>query len=166
MTEATITDLREIPFTTADGGTTTLSELGDKVFLVVNLASKCGLTPQYEQLEQLQRTYGDRGFSVLGFPSNQFLQELSDEEKIAEYCSATWGVTFPMSEKVKVNGRHAHPLYQELTQTPDAEGKKGRISWNFEKFVVFPDGRVVRFSPRTLPDAPEVVSAIEEALPH
>ncbi|WP_278102670.1 glutathione peroxidase [Microbacterium proteolyticum] len=160
-------DLSGIPITTIRGEQTTFGALTEgKAALVVNVASRCGLAPQYEALEALHKKYADRGFTVIGFPSNQFLQELSDEEKIAEYCSVTWGVTFPMSEKVKVNGRSAHPLYQELTRTPDAEGKKGRISWNFEKFVVFPDGRVVRFSPRTLPDAPEVVSAIEEALPH
>lgn len=160
-------DLSSIPITTIRGEQTTFGGLTDgKAALVVNVASRCGLAPQYEALEALHKKYADRGFTVIGFPSNQFLQELSDEEKIAEYCSATWGVTFPMSEKVKVNGRHAHPLYQELTQTPDAEGKKGRISWNFEKFVVAPDGRVTRFSPRTLPDAPEVIAAIEDALPN
>ncbi|RWR23361.1 glutathione peroxidase [Microbacterium enclense] len=160
-------DLSGIPITTIRGEQTTFGALTEgKAALVVNVASRCGLAPQYEALEALHKKYADRGFTVIGFPSNQFLQELSDEEKIAEYCSATWGVTFPMSEKVKVNGRHAHPLYQELTQTADAEGKKGRISWNFEKFVVFPDGRVVRFSPRTQPDAPEVVAAIEDALPN
>lgn len=159
-------DLSGIPITTIRGEQTTFGDLTDgKAALVVNVASRCGLAPQYEALEALHKKYADRGFTVIGFPSNQFLQELSDEDKIAEYCSATWGVTFPMSEKVKVNGRHAHSLYQELTQTPDAEGKTGRISWNFEKFVVFPDGRVVRFSPRTQPDAPEVVAAIEDALP-
>ena len=165
MTDAIATDVREIPFETADGRTATLNEYAGRTTLVVNVASRCGLTPQYAQLEELQRAYADRGFTVIGFPSNQFLQELSDSEKIAEYCSATWGVTFPMTEKVKVNGRSAHPLYKELTRTPDAEGKTGRISWNFEKFVVAPDGRVTRFSPRTQPDAPEVIAAIEDALP-
>ncbi len=121
--------------------------------------------PQYEKLEQLQRTYGERGFTVLGFPSNQFLQELGSDDAIEEYCSTTWGVTFPMFAKTKVNGRHQHPLYAELTQTPDASGKTGRITWNFEKFVIAPDGTVHRFSPRTEPDAPEIVSLIEAALP-
>ncbi|MDQ1085171.1 MULTISPECIES: glutathione peroxidase [Microbacterium] len=159
-------DLSGIPVTTLQGEETTFGALtAGKAALVVNVASRCGLSGQYEALEQLHRRYGDRGFTVIGFPSNQFLQELSGSEKIAEYCSSTWGVTFPMSEKVKVNGRSAHPLYKELTQTPDAEGKAGRISWNFEKFVVAPDGRVTRFSPRTQPDAPEVVAAIEDALP-
>src|SRR6478752_9680413 len=115
MTEATITDLREIPFTTADGGTATLSEYGDQVLLVVNVASKCGLTPQYEQLEQLQRAYSDRGFTVLGFPCNQFMgQEPGSMDEILEYCSVTWGVTFPVLDKVKVNGGKAAPLYKAL----------------------------------------------------
>jgi len=132
---------------------------------VVNVASRCGLAPQYEQLEELQKTYGPRGFTVLGFPSNQFLQELGSSEAIDEYCSTTWGVTFPMSEKVKVNGGGAHPLYKELKQTPDAAGKAGRVIWNFEKFLVAPDGTVTRFRPTTKPDAPEVIAAIEAALP-
>jgi glutathione peroxidase len=157
--------LAEIPITTLKGGTTTFGEYADKVVLVVNVASRCGLAPQYEQLEALQKTYGDRGFTVLGFPSNQFLQELGSAEAIEEYCSATWGVTFPMSEKVKVNGRGAHPLYQELKKTPDATGKAGRVIWNFEKFLVTPSGEVKRFRPTTKPDAPEIVEAIEAALP-
>lgn len=156
----------DIPVTTIRGEQTTFGRLaGDGVALVVNVASRCGLTPQYEALEELHRRYGDRGFTVIGFPSNQFLQELSSDEAVAEYCSATWGVTFPMSEKVKVNGRGAHPLYQQLANTPDAEGQSGRITWNFEKFLVHPSGEVRRFSPRTAPDAPEVVAAIEEWLP-
>ncbi|MBM3714779.1 MAG: glutathione peroxidase [Actinobacteria bacterium] len=159
-------DLSGIPITTIRGERTTYGDLTEgKAALVVNVALRCGLVGQYEQLEELHRRFGDRGFTVIGFPSNQFLQELGDEDKIAEYCSATWGVTFPMSERVRVNGRHAHPLYKELTSVPDAEGKTGRISWNFEKFVVSPDGRVVRFSPRVKPDADEVVAAIEDALP-
>ncbi|KQO63589.1 glutathione peroxidase [Curtobacterium sp. Leaf261] len=157
--------LAEIPITTLKGGTTTFGEYADKVVLVVNVASRCGLAPQYEQLEELQKTYGDRGFTVLGFPSNQFLQELGSAEAIEEYCSTTWGVTFPMSEKVKVNGRGAHPLYQELKKTPDASGKAGRVAWNFEKFLVTPSGEVKRFRPQTKPDAPEIVEAIEAALP-
>jgi glutathione peroxidase len=157
--------LAEIPITTLKGGSTTFGEFADKVVLVVNVASRCGLAPQYEQLEELQKTYGDRGFTVLGFPSNQFLQELGSAEAIEEYCSATWGVTFPMSEKVKVNGRGAHPLYQELKKTPDASGKAGRVAWNFEKFLVFPDGRVERFRPTTKPDDPAIVGAIEAGLP-
>ena len=158
-------DLHEIPVRTIDGVETTLAPYAGKVKLIVNVASRCGLTPQYDKLEELQRTYGDRGFTVLGFPSNQFLQELSTEEAIKEYCSTTWGVTFPMFEKVKVNGKDRHPLYSVLTETPDVNGKTGRITWNFEKFLVTPDGRTFRFGPQTQPDAPELVSVLEAALP-
>jgi glutathione peroxidase len=158
-------DLSGIPLTRIDGSTTTFGEYAGRVVLVVNVASRCGLAPQYEKLEQLQRSYGDRGFTVLGFPSNQFLQELGSEEKIAEYCSATWGVTFPMFERVRVNGRSRHPLYAELTKTPDATGKAGRVTWNFEKFLVTPAGEVHRFRPTVEPDAPELVAALEAALP-
>ncbi|MFB7842525.1 glutathione peroxidase [Microbacterium sp. NPDC056052] len=157
-------ELNDIRLTTLDGRPARLGDYAP-VKLIVNVASRCGLAPQYEQLEQLQRTYGDRGFTVLGFPSNQFLQELSDAEKIAEYCSTTWGVTFPMFEKVRVNGRSAHPLYRELTKNPDATGKAGNVKWNFEKFLLTPDGAVHRFRPTTLPDAPEITSLIEESLP-
>jgi glutathione peroxidase len=156
--------LNDIPLETIDGAATTFGEYADKVVLVVNVASRCGLAPQYEKLEALQKQYADRGFTVLGFPSNQFLQELSTEDAIKEYCSTTWGVTFPMFEKVKVNGRSAHPLYQELKKTPDQAGKAGRVSWNFEKFVVLPGGEVHRFRPQTEPDAPEIVSVIESGL--
>ena len=153
----------DIEVTTLRGERTTFGALTDgRVALVVNVASRCGLSPQYEQLEQLQRTYGDAGFTVIGFPSNQFLQELRDESAIAEYCSATWGVTFPMTEKVKVNGRNAHPLFRELTKAPDVDGRSGRVTWNFEKFLVNTDGRVRRFRPTTLPDAPEIVQSIEQ----
>ncbi|MFZ1381660.1 MAG: glutathione peroxidase [Scrofimicrobium sp.] len=156
-------NLNEIEVTTLKGEHTTFGELSDgKVALVVNVASRCGLAPQYEQLEELQRTYGDKGFTVIGFPSNQFLQELGNAEDIAEYCSATWGVTFPMTEKIRVNGKNAHPLYRKLTQTPDEAGKAGRVTWNFEKFLVSPDGRIKRFRPKTLPNAPEIVDIITE----
>ena len=160
-----MTTISDIPLTTIDGETTSLADFNDKVILVVNVASRCGLAPQYEKLEELQKTYGERGFTVLGFPSNQFLQELGSEDAIKEYCSVTWGVTFPMFEKVKVNGKNAHPLYQELTKTPDAAGKAGKVKWNFEKFVITPVGEVHRFRPTTEPDAPEIVSLIEESLP-
>ena len=157
--------LSDIPLTRIDGSATSFGEYADHVVLVVNVASRCGLAPQYEKLEQLQRTYGDRGFTVLGFPSNQFLQELGSEEKIAEYCSTTWGVTFPMFERVRVNGRSQHPLYAELTKTKDAAGKAGRVTWNFEKFLVTPTGEVHRFRPGVEPDAPELIAALEAALP-
>jgi glutathione peroxidase len=157
-------NLNDIPLTTLDGEPTSLAAYADKVKLIVNVASRCGLAPQYTKLEELQKTYGSRGFTVLGFPSNQFLQELSTAEAIKTFCSTTYGVTFPMFEKVHVNGRSAHPLYQELKKTPDASGKAGRITWNFEKFVVTPDGAVHRFRPRTEPDAPEIVELIEASL--
>lgn len=155
----------DLPLTTIDGRPSSLGTFRGKALLIVNVASRCGLAPQYEQLETLQKAYGERGFTVLGFPSNQFLQELGSEDAIKEYCSTTWGVTFPMFERVKVNGRSAHPLYQELKTTSDASGKAGRVQWNFEKFLVSPDGSVQRFRPRTEPDAPEVIAAIEAALP-
>jgi glutathione peroxidase len=160
-----VTELRNIPLTSIDGTETSLADFRDKVVLIVNVASRCGLSPQYEQLEQLQKTYGGRGFAVLGFPSNQFLQELSTEDAIKEYCSMTWGVTFPMFEKVKLNGKAAHPLYAELKKTPDSAGKAGRVAWNFEKFLVTPNNEVRRFRPTTVPDDPAIVNAIEAALP-
>lgn len=158
-------NITDIPVTTIDGAPTTLEPYKDKVLLIVNVASRCGLAPQYEKLEQLQKTYGDQGFTVLGFPSNQFLQELGKNDAIKEYCSTTWGVTFPMFDRIKVNGKNEHPLYTELKKTPDADGKAGKVSWNFEKFVVTPDGSVHRFRPKTEPDAPEIVQLIEASLP-
>jgi glutathione peroxidase len=158
--------LADIPVRTLRGQETTFGALVDgRLALVVNVASRCGLAPQYEQLEALHAAYGPRGFTVVGVPSNQFLQELGSAEAIEEYCSVTWGTTFPMLEKTRVNGRHAHPLYRELTQVPDDEGAAGRVTWNFEKFLVAPDGRARRFRPRTVPDAPEVVAAVEQLLP-
>lgn len=156
-------ELKDIAVTTLNGTHTTFGELSEgKVTLVVNVASRCGLAPQYEQLEKLQRDYADRNFTVLGMPSNQFLQELGSADAIAEYCSTTWGVTFPMTAKVNVNGRSTHALYRELKTTRDDNGKAGRVVWNFEKFLVHPDGRVRRFRPTTLPDSPEVIAQIEE----
>jgi glutathione peroxidase len=157
--------LGTIPLTTIDGASTSLSDLGDKVYLIVNVASRCGLAPQYKKLEELQKTYEERGFSVLGFPSNQFLQELSTDDAIKEYCSTTWGVTFPMFEKTRVNGKNAHPLYAELTKAPDSAGKAGKVKWNFEKFVITREGEVHRFRPTTQPDAPEILTLIEASLP-
>ena len=159
--------LRDISFTTIDGDPVSLADYADRAVLVVNVASKCGLTPQYEKLEALQRQYGDRGFTVLGFPCNQFMgQEPGTAEEIETFCSTTYGVTFPLLEKIEVNGENQHPLYAELTKAADAEGAAGDIQWNFEKFLIGPDGTVVnRFRPRTEPDAPEVVAAIEAALP-
>lgn len=158
-------DIRDIPLTTISGEQTSLAAYGDQVVLIVNVASKCGLTPQYQQLEQLQRDYGPRGFSAIGFPCNQFMgQEPGSGEQISEFCSTTYGVTFPLMEKTKVNGRNMHPLYRELHDVPDGSGKAGRIRWNFEKFVLAPDGTITRFRPTTLPDDPAVIAAIEAGL--
>ncbi|MCR2785582.1 MULTISPECIES: glutathione peroxidase [unclassified Microbacterium] len=166
MADEQTVDIRQIPFRTPEGEEKTLAELGDGPVLVVNVASKCGLTPQYEQLEQLQRTYGERGLTVVGFPSNQFMgQEPGSMDEILEYCSTTWGVTFPVEEKVHVNGRNAAPLYKALKKARNPEGAKGPVMWNFEKFLVTPSGQVHRFRPQTKPDAPEVIEAIEAALP-
>lgn len=154
-------DFWNLPIKTLHGTDTTLAEQRGKTLLIVNVASRCGLSPQYGVLEQLQEQYGPDRFSVLGFPSNQFLQELGSEEAISEYCSATWGVTFPMFEKVRLNGGKAHPIYQELKQATDESGKAGRVQWNFEKFLVTTDGKVHRFRPSVQPDDPEIVTLIQ-----
>lgn len=158
-------DIEALTLTAIDGTAVPLARWAGDVKLVVNVASRCGLSPQYEKLEQLQRSYRARGFTVLGFPSDQFRQELDSESEIAAYCSSTWGVTFPMFERVAVNGADRHPLYAALTATPDADGEAGDVQWNFEKFVVTPAGDVHRFRPRTEPDAPEIVALIEASLP-
>lgn len=157
-------NLNDIDLVRIDGTSEKFDDYADKVTLVVNVASRCGLAPQYEQLEELQKKYGDRGFTVLGFPSNQFAQELKNSEDIEEYCSTTWGVTFPMFEKIKVNGGHKHPLYSQLHKAKDPMGLAGPVLWNFEKFLVLPGGEVHRFRSTTKPDAPEIVSLIEGAL--
>lgn len=159
--------LTEIPLTTLDGRPTTLAELADGAVLIVNVASKCGLTPQYTALEQLAEGYRDRGLTVVGVPCNQFMgQEPGTAEEIQTFCSTTYGVTFPLLEKTDVNGAGRHPLYAELTRVADDSGESGDVQWNFEKFLVAPDGNVVkRFRPRTVPDDPEVISAIEDVLP-
>jgi glutathione peroxidase len=158
--------LYDIPVTTIDGTPTTLAEHEGKVLLAVNVASKCGFTPQYEGLEKLYETYADRGLTVLGFPCNQFLfQESGTEEEIAQFCSATYGVSFPMFAKIKVRGRGKHPLYEELTKAKDGKGKAGGVKWNFEKFLIGRDGDVVgRFRSATTPEDPALVSAVEAAL--
>jgi glutathione peroxidase len=158
------TDLLDLPIARLDGTATTLGELtGGKPALLVNVASKCGLTPQYAGLEQLQETYGERGFTVVGLPCNQFMgQEPGSAEEIQEFCSATYGVTFPMTEKIEVNGEGRHPLYAELTGTPNEQGEAGDVQWNFEKFLLAADGTVLsRFSPRVEPQDPMITSAIE-----
>ncbi|MFF0092940.1 glutathione peroxidase [Streptomyces canus] len=148
------------------GGSADLGRYAGKAVLIVNVASKCGLTPQYNGLEKLQERYAERGFTVLGVPCNQFLgQEPGSAEDIAEFCSATYGVTFPLTEKVEVNGEGRHALYDRLVDFADAEGHTGDIRWNFEKFLIGRDGSVVaRFSPQTEPESDEVVSAVEGAL--
>jgi glutathione peroxidase len=160
--------LRDIPVKTLSGQPSSLSDadLADKTLLVVNVASRCGLTPQYAGLEALHERFADRGFSVVGFPCNQFMgQEPGSPEEIAEFCSTTYGVTFPMFEKIDVNGDDRHPIYTELTAVADANGDAGDVQWNFEKFLVGPDGAVIgRFRPRTEPDAPALVAAIEASL--
>jgi glutathione peroxidase len=158
--------LYDIDLAALDGSPNVLDAAKGKTTLVVNVASRCGLTPQYTQLEELQKTYGERGFTVVGVPCNQFLeQEPGTPEEIATFCSTTYGVTFPLSEKVEVNGDERHPLYRELTETADADGHSGDIRWNFEKFLLNGDGEVVaRFAPQVVPDAPEIVGAIEAEL--
>ena len=162
-----MSDLLDLPVTTLAGEPTTLGALtAGRAALVVNVASRCGLTPQYAQLEELHEEYAARGFTVLGVPCNQFAgQEPGTAEEISTFCSATYGVTFPMTEKLEVNGDDAAPLYRRLTEVPDAAGEAGPVQWNFEKFVLDAQGQVVgRFRPRTEPTAPEVRAAVEAAL--
>jgi len=159
--------LYDLPVTTLSGEPATLAEHKGKVLLIVNVASKCGFTKQYAGLERLQERYGHRGFSVLGFPSNQFGgQEPGSSEEIAEFCSATYGVTFPMYEKTDVNGEARSPLYEVLTRTADAEGTAGDVAWNFEKFLVDTDGETIaRLRSKVEPESDELVSLIESHLP-
>lgn len=153
------------PIHTLRGEATSLGELEAKALLLVNVASKCGLTPQYTGLERLQETYGPLGLSVVGFPCNQFGgQEPGTAEEIETFCSTTYGVTFPIMEKIEVNGAGRHPIYDELTKTADAEGASGDIRWNFEKFLIGPDGSVQRFHPKVTPEDPALVGAIEASL--
>ena len=159
--------LYDIPLRTLADEPTTLGAYQGKAVLLVNVASKCGLTPQYAGLERLQQQYAARGFTVLGVPSNQFAgQEPGTAEEIATFCSSSYGVSFPLLEKTDVNGEDRHPLYAELTRATDAAGEAGDITWNFEKFLLSPQGDVVgRFRPSTEPEAAEVVAAIEAQLP-
>ncbi len=159
--------LTDIPLNTLKGEPTSLADHAGKALLIVNVASKCGLTPQYTGLEALHEKYKDRGFSVIGVPCNQFGgQEPGSSEEIAEFCSATYGVTFPMLEKLDVNGDDRHPLYSELTAVQDAEGNAGDVVWNFEKFLVAPDGSVTRFRPMVAPEDDALVAAVEGSLPN
>ncbi|MER5635591.1 glutathione peroxidase [Kitasatospora sp. NPDC002227] len=159
--------LYDIPLRTLAGEPASLADHKGKALLIVNVASKCGLTPQYAGLERLQQRYAERGFTVLGFPCNQFLgQEPGSAEEIATFCSTTYGVSFPLFEKIDVNGDDRHPLYAKLTETPDAEGAAGDIQWNFEKFLLTADGTVAaRFRPGTEPEAAELIAALEAHLP-
>jgi glutathione peroxidase len=159
--------LTDTQLTGLDGAPLDPSELRDRTVLVVNVASRCGFTPQYEALEQLQQRYGDAGFTVLGVPCNQFAgQEPGTGDEIREFCSTTYGTTFPMTEKIEVNGRRRHPLFDWLTNTADADGVAGEVEWNFEKFLVAPSGQTVgRFRSNVAPDSDELITAIEESLP-
>jgi glutathione peroxidase len=150
-----------------DGDRIDPAVLDGKAVLVVNVASKCGLTPQYEGLERLQERYGGAGFTVLGVPCNQFAgQEPGTPEEIQQFCSTTYGASFPLTEKIEVNGRHRHPLYEWLTAVPDADGRAGEVDWNFEKFLISPSGEVVaRFRPQVEPEDAQVTRAIERVLP-
>lgn len=152
---------------TLKGEPSSLKAHAGKALLIVNVASKCGLTPQYRGLEELHAKYAARGFAVVGFPCNQFGgQEPGTAEQIETFCSTTYGVTFPMLEKVEVNGTGRHPIYSELTAVPDSTGKAGDIQWNFEKFLISADGKSVqRFRPRTEPSDPALIAAIEASLP-
>ncbi len=156
----------DLKLRTLGGDPRSLEDYQGQALLIVNVASKCGLTPQYAGLQALHEQYGERGLTVLGFPCNQFgAQEPGSAEQITEFCTANYGVTFPMFEKLSVNGPDRHPLYTELTKVADASGKAGDVEWNFEKFFVGADGAVRRFRPKTKPDDPSLVEAIEDALP-
>lgn len=159
--------LDDVALTTLSGEPTSLGDHAGRAVLVVNVASKCGLTPQYTALEQLARDYGDRGLTVIGVPCNQFMgQEPGSAEEIQTFCSTSYGVTFPLLAKTDVNGPDRHPLYAELTRTADADGQAGDVQWNFEKFLISPDRDVVkRFRPTTVPDDPAILSAIDQVLP-
>jgi len=156
----------EVPLSTIDGEAGVLAGQQGKVTLLVNVASFCGLTPQYEGLEELYEKYGARGFSVIGIPCNQFgAQEPGTSDEIKTFCSTTYNVQFPLTEKIEVNGDGRHALYDQLTATADGEGHTGDIRWNFEKFLIGRDGEIVaRFSPLTEPGNDELVSAIEKAI--
>ncbi len=156
----------DIPLTTLSGEPSSLASFRDETILIVNVASKCGLTPQYEGLESLQKKYGPQGFSVVGFPCNQFgEQEPGSAEEIQTFCSTTYGVDFPLFEKIDVNGEHQSPVYAELEKVPDGTGYVGDVRWNFEKFLVsHGGGTIMRFAPQVTPEDPALLVAIETAL--
>jgi glutathione peroxidase len=161
----TIDDLASVQLDMIDGSTRTMSEFLDKVVLVVNVASRCGFSPQYGRLETLHSDLSSRGFTVLGLPSNQFQQELDSEEDIKAYCSITWGVTFPMTKKVELEGPSQHPLYRKLTQSSFSDGSSGPVRWNFEKFLIVPSGAIFRIGHETKPDSEAVLELIYAHLP-
>jgi glutathione peroxidase len=159
--------LLDVEIARLDGTPSTLGTItGGRPALVVNVASRCGLTPQYATLEKLYETYADRGFTVVGVPCNEFGgQEPGTSEQIAEFCSTEYAVTFPLTEKVEVNGPGRHPAYDVLTATPDGDGEAGDVQWNFEKFLLTADGTVIRrYRPQTVPDDPDLVADIEALL--
>jgi glutathione peroxidase len=158
--------LHDFTLRSIDGGELSLSDFAGKAVLVVNVASRCGLTPHYDGLEALHRKYEGRGFTVLGIPCNQFgAQEPGTEAEIKEFCSTKFDVTFPMTSKVDVNGESRDPLYAWLTSEPTVPDGPGDVTWNFAKFIVGKDGRVLaRFAPPTKPDHPDLVAAVEKAL--
>lgn len=160
-------EVLDIPLQRLDGSPTSLRELGGELFLVVNVASECGLTPQYAGLQRLHETHGRRGLVVVGCPCNQFgQQEPGNPEQISGFCTTNYGVEFPLLSKLEVNGAERHPLFAALSQSADADGRTGDIVWNFEKFVVSRDGHVVaRFHPTVEPDAPQLIETIEANLP-
>ena len=158
--------VHDIDLQTLAGKSASLSDFAGSTVLVVNVASKCGLTPQYAGLQRLHDRFAERGFTVVGFPCNQFgAQEPGTPEEISEFCSVNYGVSFPLFAKIDVNGPDRHPLYTELTAVADAEGNAGDVQWNFEKFLINGDGDIIaRFRPMIDPEAPELVAAIEENL--
>ena len=158
--------IRDVELTLINGTKTTFGALGKGPVLVVNVASRCGLTPQYEALEALQKKYGPKGFTVVGLPTDQFKQELGSDEEVAEFCSLNYGVTFPLTAKTLVNGSGRHPLFAEVTKAKDSLGLGGRVMWNFEKFLILPNGQMHRFRSITKPDDKAIVSLIEENLPN
>jgi len=166
MTGGTMTSVFDFTMTDIDGNDVPLSTFKGKVILIVNVASKCGFTYQYEGLQKLYKTYKEKGLVILGFPANNFLkQEPGTNEEIKSFCSLNYGVTFPMFAKISVNGKNIHPLYQYLTDKTSNPEFSGKITWNFNKFLIDGEGKIInRFGSKTKPGDPEVISAIENAL--
>ncbi len=157
--------LNETPLVTIDGSETTFGAVRSSATLVVNVASKCGHTPQYGGLEKLFEKYSSSGLTVLGFPCNQFMmQEPGSAEKIKEFCSLNYGVTFPLFAKIKVNGKGTHPLYRQLKLAMDSAGEAGEVKWNFEKFLIGADDSIQRFRSKIEPESAELIASIETAL--